>query len=499
MRLRARIGWLAACGLVILAAIGGAVGSQFAEATAAENEYLTQLQPAAAAADQLAIAIADMDRGLSDFLLTGKPADRVAYDGAAAQGAAALRALGDSAGVVSIALTAWKRDVAIPAIEAATAGRPAAALAAYDSPRADQQYLITSRAAGELQETIDGRELAQVGTVTQASRRLLLAVISSLVLLLLGLVLAFVLLNSWVVRPIESLRVQLRRVTGEREHEAPIVPDGPPEIAALGRDAEQMRRELVAETDEARAALEGLAQEGPTVTLVRAALDRPEELATSTATVFGRQYPAEGMLAGDWWDAVELGDGSMVIALCDVAGHGPAAAVVGLQLKALAMNALAGGDFRRLDLAAAAAALTSVSDVTATCLIVVIDPGGNRLHWINAGHPPGQVLRGAGGDASLAPTGPLLSGLGGHWAWRSLPLEGDEVLLLWSDGLTESSDPTNEVTAARVVQLARVAMSRSSGGGAREIGEILLARMRALSVDWQRDDVTLVVAEFESR
>lgn len=479
---------------MILFLIGGAVGSQLAEARAAENEYLTQLRPAGAAADQLATAIANMDRGLSNFLLTGKPADRVAYDEAAAQGTAALRALGDSAEGVSAALDSWQRDVANPAIDAEIAGRPAAALAAYDSPRADEQYAATTQAAADLQRTIDARELQQVSAISQLSRRLLLAVISSFALLLIGLILTFILLKRWVVRPVDSLRLQLRRVTGESLHETPIVPGGPPEIAALGRDAERMRRRLVAETDHARAAVDGLAQEGPTVALVRAALDRPEELTTPTATVFGRQYPAEGMLAGDWWDAIELADGSLVIALFDVAGHGPAAAVVGLQLKALAMNALAGGSARRLDPPAAAAALASASGVTATCMIAVIDPGEHRLHWINAGHPPGQVLRGAGGCAALEPTGPLLSGLGGHWDWQSLPLEGGETLLLWTDGLTESGDPTDEVTADRMVRLARAAMSQP-GAGASEIGETLLAGVRATSVDWQRDDVTLVVVK----
>ena len=51
-----------------------------------------------------------------------------------------------------------------------------------------------------------------------------------------------------------------------------ISPSGPPELYAAGADAEAIRRALVHEQDAARAAGEGLAQEGPVVAALRADL-----------------------------------------------------------------------------------------------------------------------------------------------------------------------------------------------------------------------------------
>ena len=494
---------------MILIVIGSAVGSQVTESNAAEQEYFSQLQPLAAASDQLAAAIADMDRGLSNFLLTGKPADRIAYEAAAAAGAAALRVLGDAGADVETALKAWMRDVATPAIATATAGQPAAARAAYDSPPADQRYRVASRVAADLQQAIETRQAEQVSTITRLSDQLLLAVISSWSLLLLGLVLAFVLLGSWVVHPIDSLRVQLRRVAGERDHEAPITPAGPPEITALGRDAEQMRRELVAETDAARAAVEGLAQESPTVSTIRAALDRPSVANTRIADVYGQQHPAEGVLAGDWWDAVELDQRQLAIALFDVSGHGPTAAIIGLRLKTLVMTALAGGGGRQLNLPALAETFVDAPASFATCLIMVLDRDEDRLDWINAGHPTALLLRGDGSVETLNQTGPLLSTLGGKWSWRSTPLHAGDALLAWTDGLTErrptssvatgsnGADTAETTTEASLVDLVRRRMSTSTCD-ARELAEVVISAARQDAPEWSRDDVTLIVAKLGS-
>jgi serine phosphatase RsbU (regulator of sigma subunit) len=50
--------------------------------------------------------------------------------------------------------------------------------------------------------------------------------------------------------------------------------------------------------------------------------------------VAGQIESAQGVLAGDFLDIVELDDQRVAVVLADVAGHGPAAAVVvGLRLK----------------------------------------------------------------------------------------------------------------------------------------------------------------------
>lgn len=576
MRLRARIGALTACGLVILVATGAAVGWQLADARAAAAEFSSRLQPASDSTDQLVIDVADLDRGLSNFVLTGKPTDQTAYAAAKLDSDRQLELLAellsprrgvdshepdfpsgraecaDSRLVIQLdevvqSRSAWVSEVGTPTVAAMSANRAAAARAVYDTTAADERYRRVNVASTSLQLSVEACKVAAFTTMTDLSSRLLVALLISAGLLIIGLGLAFTLVRSWVLTPVDSLRFQLRRVTGERRHEAPITPNGPPEIVALGRDAEQMRRELVAESDEARAALEGLTQEGPTVTLVRSALDRPEELATTIATVFGRQQPAEGMLAGDWWDAIELADGGLAVALFDVSGHGPTAAIIGLKLKTLVMSALASGGVRELDMSAIAETFADAPASFATGVIMVFNRDASRIEWINAGHPAALLLHGDGSVESLRQTGPLLSSLGGRWSWRSLPLQSSpragDVVLAWTDGLTERRPPDSESasssaasnsaasssaasssaadpeidpgsgpglagtvrattdahapTAAALVELVRARMS-TSNCSARELGEVVLSAMRHGTADWRRDDVTLVVVKLRS-
>lgn len=523
VRLRARIGWLAGVGLAILAVAAAAVGSQFIEARDAASEFATRMQPAAVAADQLVLDIADLDRGLGNFVLTGSAADRAAYAAAANGSADQLELLGRlldtsiespdtasrspgpdsdsarlSAELVAVvrARSNWLDDVADPTLAAMTAGRQGSALTAYDSPAADDRYRQLNSAAIAMQADIDTRRVDQFNQLTALSTRLLVALVGAGSALLLSLALAYLLIGTWVIKPIESLRFQLRRVAGEGTHEAPITPAGPPEITALGRDAEQMRRELVAETDEARAARAGLAQEGPTVATIRATLDRADALNSTVADVFGQRHPADGVLAGDWWDAAELDGDRLAIALFDVAGHGPTAAVVGLRLKTLTMAALASGDPDTLDLPGLTAVFDGSPASFATCLIIVFDRAASQLRWINAGHPEALILQADGAVAALRQTGPLLSGLGGRWPWQSVPVRPGDLLLAWTDGLTERRQDVDELSQASLIDTARTAMN-DAHSDAREIAEKLLARARSLSAEWDRDDVTLVVAKLD--
>ena len=88
------------------------------------------------------------------------------------------------------------------------------------------------------------------------------------ILLLLGGVL---LLRRWVLRPVLSLRSRMRAVA-DGDIDEQLLIDGPPEVAAIGRDAESMRRRIVAELEAARAATEALRQHSPVVSLLRSEL-----------------------------------------------------------------------------------------------------------------------------------------------------------------------------------------------------------------------------------
>jgi sigma-B regulation protein RsbU (phosphoserine phosphatase) len=306
-----------------------------------------------------------------------------------------------------------------------------------------------------------------------------------------ALVSAYVLMRAWILTPLDDLRRQLRDVGRAGHRDRVIVPTGPPELRAAGRDAEAMRRALVAEADSARAAEGSLALEGPVVSAIRRELDTDPEPTAARLAVAGHLHPAEGVLAGDWWGVVPLEGERTGLLLVDVSGHGALAGIVSMRLRSVMSVALRSGFDAGTALHRAATSFDDDQDGRfATALVVVLDPVAETLTWANAGHPAGWLLPlGSTVDrVPLAPTGPLVSALGGAWETRRAPLFVDDVVLAWSDGLVETRDAAHEVADDELAD-------RVEAIGTREPHELvsrLLAALRELAPEWTRDDVTLV-------
>ncbi|WP_196807478.1 SpoIIE family protein phosphatase [Candidatus Solirubrobacter pratensis] len=168
----------------------------------------------------------------------------------------------------------------------------------------------------------------------------------------------------------------------------------------------------------------------------------------------GRYVPAgHGLkVGGDWYDAVPLMDGSVVLAIGDVAGHGLRAAAtmgqVSHALRAYAREDLAPAELmRRLD------ALVQAGDLgMTTCVCAQLAPATGELRWANAGHLPPLVLSGDGSVRPLA--GPLANPLGvvpGTVFREGADVLGDgESLVLYTDGLVERRGPLIDEGIARL-------------------------------------------------
>ena len=323
------------------------------------------------------------------------------------------------------------------------------------------------------------------------ARRMALALLVAGTVLFALVVGAFVLIRRWVLHPLDELSDQLREVAREGHREQVIVPTGPPELRAVGSDAEAMRRALLAESDAARAAGEGLAQESPVVAAIRAELATDPDPLAARLEVHGRVEAAHGVLAGDWWGVLPLDDERTALLLLDVAGHGELAGLVLQRLRSVMTVALRSGVDAGTALTRGATSFTDAADGRfATALVTVLDPVAGTMEWANAGHPAGWLMPGGvtADRTRLEPTGPLLSALGGTWSARSIPLGVGDVLLAWSDGLVEARDADRELSEddlARVVDAAATTQPR-------ELVARVVAELREAAPEWRRDDVTLV-------
>ncbi len=143
--------------------------------------------------------------------------------------------------------------------------------------------------------------------------------------------------------------------------------------------------------------------------------------------------PAEDV-AGDYYDISTLPDGSCLICVADVTGHGVPAALSAMMLKAYLEHACEhhntdpGEILRFLNYRLAVVAQT---DNFATMCIVVIDASRRCLRYASAGHETGLLLRGDGQVRELKSTGLVLGILEDtNWTTRSLEIvPGDRLLL----------------------------------------------------------------------
>jgi len=161
---------------------------------------------------------------------------------------------------------------------------------------------------------------------------------------------------------------------------------------------------------------------------------------------FGQTRPAN-TVGGDFYDILPLPDGRVVVALGDVAGKGSPAALLMALLLAMQRTLLDLG----LDAAPLLERLNTQilrhapSSRFITLLFVTVDPATGDLVSVNAGHLPGFIRR-ANGDLDRLTDGGIALGMfeQSRYTAQRTRLDPGDLLVLYSDGITEAEDPKGE-------------------------------------------------------
>ena len=176
--------------------------------------------------------------------------------------------------------------------------------------------------------------------------------------------------------------------------------------------------------------------------LERGLLPQPLMETTKVAVhTFYRSGRALGLLGGDFFDAVQVGEDKLHVIVGDVCGHSVDEAALGVELRvAWRALVLAGVDDDQI-LGALEQVLISerrAREVFATVAFVVIDLAGNRATVRLAGHPP-PVLFAAGRAVPVtARTGIVLGVRPAPTPATDVEFCGDDwSLLMYTDGLIE--------------------------------------------------------------
>ena len=201
-------------------------------------------------------------------------------------------------------------------------------------------------------------------------------------------------------------------------------------------------------------------------------------------------------VGGDYYDAIDLGDGTTLIAIADVSGKGTPASLLMSNVQA-SLRVLAGPG---MDLASSAARINELlyanTDLNkyATMFYCVLEAATGELTYVNAGHNPPYLLRASGEMETLnaggLPIG-LMSGMPYEQAGTTLS-EGD-TLVLFTDGVTEAVNSADEEFGEpRVEDLTREHAPSGAQSLLAAIADAVTEFSQGLP---QGDDITMVVVQ----
>lgn len=162
------------------------------------------------------------------------------------------------------------------------------------------------------------------------------------------------------------------------------------------------------------------------------------------------------VLGGDYYDFIELGSGCQILFLGDVTGHGLHASVV-MSLVYGFIHRAAREECRPHEVVADlntflrtfARRSERLDHLFSTTLFFgVIDPRNLTMHYVNAGHPAGLVRR--KDDLMRLPATSHPVGYFDHDEFRveTFRFAAHDRLLLYTDGLIDSSNPQGEMFGA---------------------------------------------------
>ncbi|WP_327121294.1 fused response regulator/phosphatase [Streptomyces sp. NBC_01341] len=142
-------------------------------------------------------------------------------------------------------------------------------------------------------------------------------------------------------------------------------------------------------------------------------------------------------IGGDFYEAIQTSDG-LLLAIGDVAGHSlQAAMIMGEVRHGLRAYAIEGHDPRTLLDRLDALLVRLRPSITVTVCLVLVEPGGRRIHVANAGHIPPLLRCTDGSTRYLTEHGPLLGLQLPHPPATCHDVPEGSTLLLLTDGLIE--------------------------------------------------------------
>src|SRR6266516_6266535 len=201
-------------------------------------------------------------------------------------------------------------------------------------------------------------------------------------------------------------------------------------------------------------------------------------------------------IGGDYYDFIQREDGRLVIALGDVSGKGTAAALLMSSLHAAVHAQAASHDSLVETISAVNRYLADniPPNRFVTLFYAELDPDSGAVSFLNAGHNPPLIVHAAGTVEQLS-SGGLPLGIKRDADYREgrTQLQRGDVLVIYSDGVTEATSPTGEEFGpTRLYEVVSRNIDASAAGIRDRIESALTKFAQGTSA---ADDITLVIVK----
>lgn len=228
-------------------------------------------------------------------------------------------------------------------------------------------------------------------------------------------------------------------------------------------------------------------------TLQESMLNMPHEIRGLDFAHIYRSASEAARVGGDFYDLFELEEGHLGLLVGDVAGHGLDAAV----LTSLVKNTVRAQAYETL---APAVTMAKTNEILrrqttveqfATAFFAVLDPATGELAYCNAGHPFSLIARGSHGVSLLDVGSPVLGVIeGAEYAEGRARLQAGDVLLMYTDGVTEARDGSELFGEQRLIEL----LSDLAGHDPHDIVQAVFDAVFRHAKSELSDDVALLAA-----
>ncbi len=197
-------------------------------------------------------------------------------------------------------------------------------------------------------------------------------------------------------------------------------------------------------------------------------------------------------MGGDLYDSKRLPDGKLLCIVADVSGKGMGAALLMSNILA-SFRILYESEGFELSRAVKRVSLQmhrySASGDFATLFLGVLDPDNNQIKFVNAGHNPPLLIRSDGKVEFLETSGLMIGAFDfADWTEETVRLEKDDLLFVFSDGVTEAERDDEQYGDERMEQLVADARTKNP----RDIVDLLMDDINEFMGDAPRsDDITI--------